>query len=569
MARMHPDSLSPDVRSDARWSAEVLLFDWLQSELPDSYRVYHSVRWLSKGRKGETPQDGEIDFVIAHPDRGFLLLEVKGGGVEYNPHRDTWTTTDRHGVTSEIDDPVAQLRRNKAGFLAKLRSLPGFDGVWLPMGYAVAFPHCDFCVSLLQRPDLDRAVVLFEADLERIAAFVESAYAYSSDPRAVPGCLSPRMLQTLDDVLAAPVELRATLASRLRENESRIARLTDEQLHVLDLMRFARRVAVQGGAGTGKTVLALEKARRLAAEGFSVLLTCFNRALADWLRTQAATAAPAPDVLNFHDLCRSFAEQAGLLPAMPEHPDQQFWDQRLPELLLEAVDRLPDRRYDAIVVDEGQDFPDTSWEPLQLTQADPDHGIIYVFHDDNQSIFKRGTTLPKDLLPVPLTRNLRNSHEIHAAVRRYYSGLEYVSDGPEGPAVRFHRLPDLEHLPRELGRVLHHLVHDEKLRLADIVVLTGRSLTHAAKVPTRLRDVTQAGSFRLHQGWPDEEGAVLVESVRRFKGLERSAVVLVELEEHLTDAALLYVALSRARNLLVVVGTEEVGRGLGLRTNVA
>ena len=320
-----------------------------------------------------------------------------------------------------------------------------------------------------------------------------------------------------------------------------------------------------GGAGTGKTVLALEKARRLAAEGFSVLLTCFNRALAGWLGAAARAASPAPEVMCFHELCESFAGAAGLLDARPEHPDQAYWDVRLPELLLEAADRLPDRRFDAIVVDEGQDFLETWWAPLELTMRDPGHGILYVFHDDNQSVFRRTRVLPDGLVPVPLTRNLRNSHEIHDAVRRYYSGGDYVSEGPQGPGVRFVRLADPEQAPRELGRVLHHLVHDEKLKLADVVVLSGRSLTHTAALKTRLKDLTHAGSFRLHPGWPDEEGAVLVESVRRFKGLERSVVVLVELEEHLADPAVLYVALSRARNLLVVLGTDEVAGRLGLR----
>lgn len=566
MAQTHPTALAEEVRNDPRRSAEVLVFDWLQADLPEPYRVYYSARWLSKGRKGESPRDGEIDFVLVHPDKGLLLIEVKGGRLAYRPRDGTWTTTDRNGITAEIDDPVAQARRNKAGFLEKLHSLPAFTGVWLPVGYAIAFPHCDFSHDLLRRSDLDPKIVLFEADLERVAAWVEGAYAYWADDQTRPQCLDSRRLQALDDTLAAPVELRVPLASTLRDNESRLARLTEEQFQVLDLMQLNRRIAVRGGAGTGKTVLALEKARRLATEGFSVLLTCFNHALADWLHSAAASSSPSPDVMSFHELCRRFAEQSGLLASWPADPDQAFWDQRLPELLLGAVDRLPEKRYDAIVVDEGQDFLDTWWEPLLLTMRDPDNGIIYVFHDDNQALFRRANTLPAGLVPVALTRNLRNSQAIHETVSRYYAGGGYESGGPEGPGVTFHPITGPEQLPRELGRVLHHLVHGDKLRLADIAVLTGRSLTLATKAATCLRGVDRAGSFRLHLGWPDEEGAVLVESVRRFKGLERSAIVLVELEDRLDDPAALYVALSRARNVLVVIGRPEVEAGIGLGT---
>ena len=563
MVRTHPGELPDSLRTDPRRAAEDMLFDCLQAGLPGDYRVYYSVRWLARGRRGEAPRDGEIDFVVAHPEKGLLLIEVKGGRIAYRPQDGRWTSTDRDGVTHEIDDPIEQLLVNRHGFLDRLHALPELAGVWLPVGYAVAFPHCDFSHDLLRRPDLDRAIVLFEADFDRIAAWVEGAYAFWAGGEQRPRGLDPRRLRALDDALAGPVELRVPLAGALRDGESRIERATAEQCRVLDMMRGNRRVAVRGGAGTGKTVLALEQARRLAAEGHAVLLTCFNRALADWLQRAAAAASPAPDVMSFHELCRRFVEASGALPSWPTDPDQAFWDQRLPELLLAALDRLPERRYDAIVVDEGQDFRDTWWAPLLLTLRDPDHGILWVFHDDNQALFRRADALPGGLVPVALTRNLRNSRAIHAAVSRHYRGGAYEPEGPDGPEVAFHPIAGPGQLPRELGRVLHHLVIDEKLKLADVAVLTGRSLSPGAPARTALRPEVKAGQFRLRLGWPDEEGAVLVESVRRFKGLERSAIVLVELEDRLADPAVLYVALSRARQLLVVIGEEGVATALG------
>jgi hypothetical protein len=115
---------------------------------------------------------------------------------------------------------------------------------------------------------------------------------------------------------------------------------------------------VSGGAGTGQTVLALEKARRLAAEGLEVLLTCFNKPLAEFLR-RCSGQADRLTIANFHQFCWQMAQEAGVPlpgPAAGE-PPPGFFDATLPEALLTALERLPARGFDAIVVDEGSTTP--------------------------------------------------------------------------------------------------------------------------------------------------------------------------------------------------------------------
>ena len=99
------------------------------------------------------------------------------------------------------------------------------------------------------------------------------------------------------------------VASRLADQEARRLVLTKDQMRVLDFLRSHRRAAVSGGAGTGKTVLALEKARRLASEGFKTLLTCYNRQLADHLSSTCAGTSDL-DVMSFHQLCYRQVEKA-------------------------------------------------------------------------------------------------------------------------------------------------------------------------------------------------------------------------------------------------------------------
>src|SRR4051794_30419843 len=102
MATMYPRQLPDRVLSDKKRRAEVAMFDVLRDQLPDAYHVFYSRAWVVRGRDGRST-DGEADFVIAHPERPILLLEVKGGRIGYDGQSDRWTSTDRDGFVHEID----------------------------------------------------------------------------------------------------------------------------------------------------------------------------------------------------------------------------------------------------------------------------------------------------------------------------------------------------------------------------------------------------------------------------------------------------------------------------------
>ena len=108
MARMYPNQLDPDTKSDA----ERLLYQAFDEKVDNSYTVFHSVAWQSLDGEGR-PRDGEADFVIVHPTRGILVLEAKGGSIRCDPRTDYWTSADRRGQTHEIRDPFIQARYSR------------------------------------------------------------------------------------------------------------------------------------------------------------------------------------------------------------------------------------------------------------------------------------------------------------------------------------------------------------------------------------------------------------------------------------------------------------------------
>jgi hypothetical protein len=123
-------------------------------------------------------------------------------------------------------------------------------------------------------------------------------------------------------------------------------------------------------------------------------------------------------VTNFHDFCYQTGCKAGMTLVDPSDPSQPapYYEEQLPQALLHALEALPDERFDAIVVDEGQDFLETYWVALQFALSDPDDGILYVFYDDNQRLYRGG--IPTGLVPIHLDQNLRNTRTIHTLAQQ-------------------------------------------------------------------------------------------------------------------------------------------------------
>ena len=313
VARMIPES---PVETES--NAERKLFERLRDETPDEIVAFHSVAWQLPGKNGR-PEQGEADFVLAHPDYGVLTLEVKGGTIRYDAQAGKWFTTGKKGE-SRIKDPGRQARSSSHALgRALARSARGGDEA-ISFGHAVAFPDCRVPRKAL-RPDLPRELVLDHADIARLPEKVDGLFRHWFDPdKKAP--LGASGIERLERLLANSFELRAPLAFELAEEERRLYRLTEQQYQVLDMLSRQTRVAIAGCAGSGKTFLAAEKARRLAAQGFRVLVVVFNVLLAEHLRRGLADE-PNITVRAFYGLCREVAEEAGLEFADEPEPGEE------------------------------------------------------------------------------------------------------------------------------------------------------------------------------------------------------------------------------------------------------
>lgn len=543
MAGMYPNRVHVHTKSEA----ERRLYEAFRDGLPDDYVVFHSVAWLARNTRGGA-RDGETDFVIAHPWHGVLIVEVKGGRIRYDGTTGQWWSNE-----NAIDDPFEQAKRSKYSLLEKLKDLPYWRDRWLTIGHAVAYP--DVVVKHDLRLDAPEAIILDARDLQDVRAWAGNVYAYWRGQDDREGAPLREGVEELIHLLSPSWDLYAPLAVEFAQEEATIVRVTEQQFNLLDFLMSHRRVAISGCAGSGKTTLAVQQARRLGRQGFRVLLTCFNRHLAEHLRRDD-TLPDNVEVLHFHGVCMKMAHWAGLQARLTEGQGTEAWfDHTLPEVLLEAADLL-EARYDALIVDEGQDFQAHWWVPLQCLLADPDQGILYVFYDDNQNLYQTAFRLPEDLARFSLTRNCRNTRHIHRTFLPFYrSEVTPEAIGPRGrpPEVCFYESE--AGLKRQLRQTLHRLVVQEEVAPADIVILTPK-----ARDRSLLWQWGSLGNFRLTDTWPPGSGAIYCTTVHRFKGLESRVVILAELypSGHQDLETLLYVGCSRARNHLIILAESAL-----------
>jgi len=179
---------------------------------------------------------------------------------------------------------------------------------------------------------------------------------------------------------------------------------------------------------------------------------------------------------------------------------------------------------------------------------------------DNQNLYRRTASFPGRMLEIPLQENLRNTQKISELTAKFYRGAPMRALGPEGQDVERIVVRDASEVERAVGRVLHHLIKDNGVAPSDIAVLMGSARAGA------LRRGKRIGAFETTEDQTAEPSKVLLESIRRFKGLERLVVVLTAIDDLSADdeTALLYVGLSRARVHLVMIATDETMKRLGL-----
>ncbi len=550
MARLFP-ALDPAAIDNPgeRFVAQALV-----EQLPNRVEVFHSFNWLNRNRQG-TLMEGECDFVLLDPERGLLFVEVKGGSLVFDGRE--WLREIRGERRALNKDPFAQAQRAMHDIVDLVkRRFPGAGDLPFAFGFAVAFPDCR--VSGTLPPSIQPELILDAARLKDLQDSIRRIFA--SFTRSRHRALTERELESVREALYPKYQLLPVVWRKVEDQEERLRRLTAEQQRILDILANQPKAAIRGVAGSGKTILALAKAQSLARAGVRTLLLCYNRPLKDWLQEAVPESFGEHLTIDtYHGLADDLCKAAGLrLQEMGNPKDQAFWTETAPEALMQACERLgPEHKFDAVVVDEGQDFHDLWWTSLDSVFRDPGNKVCYyVFYDPKQNLYVEQPSLPGELgRPFELQENCRNTVRIaeHCAALVGYEN-RYRDGAPVGDAPETVRVRTLAEAFKEAGRRVRLLCMPNQggLQMSQVAVLAP-GFTEKSW-PAHFETIPLTKSF---DQWRRKE-CVLMASWSRFKGLEADAIMIIEVptkdDAHLE--ANRYVARSRAKHLLTIIEVE-------------
>lgn len=356
MARMIP-LLNEDQLRAFPSRAEARVYEACRDRLPADVVVIYSANWIYRDAKGRL-NEGEADFTLLFPQSGVLAIEVKGGGVSYDPASGAWNSVDRNGRHNPIKDPFKQASKERHALLDQITthaSWRQWPGARLTVGHAVMLPDIIDSTPLIG-PDRQRELVGVNGDVQNITQWTDRVMRFWRQP--ADDALGAKGIRLIEDILCSPIDVGPVLRAAVDDAEQQRIRLTANQAKVFRTIGGRRRAVVSGGAGTGKTVLAVEKAQMLARSGLSVMLICYNRPLADALAF-ALRDQPLIQALSYHQLCDQRIRQASQLhgkdllqeavEAYPGGSLRDRFDVQMPYGLALSADVL-DERFDAVAV---------------------------------------------------------------------------------------------------------------------------------------------------------------------------------------------------------------------------
>lgn len=548
MAIMHPSSIESHISTDS----EKLFFKALKEQLPDKFHVFYSVVWFDS--KDGVRQNSECDFLVYNPDFGFITIEVKGGkGIEIVDGE--WRIIYKHA--SQDNDveyrilkrsPYLQAQESMYYFKEYFEAEFGyrFSGVF---GSAVAFPFYNVSSSL--GSEGPREVTIDLTDMNNLSNKINEIFHYHKGSSRNFVFFSVDERKKFIDLVNKRISLSAAAGSLIDMKERQLAEINRIQNNYIDFISSYNQAFIVGGAGTGKTWVGIKKAKILETEGKKVLFVCYNRKLIDFIKKTASS----------HDI--DFYTFDGLVYDILGESKYRTLKQRDNSLtgIFDNINFDRAKKYDAIIVDEAQDFAEEWAITLRSLLRDERNSVLYVFYDKEQNIFNRDFSngFLIDAPPFYLKENIRNTASIYkwAVEQTGYGALSFANT-IEGASPEISKIKTKNNVKRHLNTLLNRLIKHEFVSNQSVTILSNRRKDKSA-----LDGVEELGSFIITEKdrWETNENEVAFSTLQSFKGLESDVVIY--LDHHSRDAEDVeirkrqqYIAYTRARFYLYVIEVE-------------
>lgn len=548
--------IPPYMGEEIKSNAERKMYDVLQElNLKNAY-VLHSLG-LPRHR---SKIYGEIDFVVVC-ERGVACLEIKGGRVECRDGQ--WSFIDRYGTERvKPEGPFAQVTGNMFSLRDILKrhfeGNPHMRNILMASG--VVFPDIAF------HSDSQEIIpeIIYDRTTEDISEYMNRVFDYwQQRQHREPSKLSPSDIREIVQFLRADFCFIPSLNDRLEQVEQKLVRLTKEQAQLMQALGMNDHLIVEGGAGTGKTLLAAEFARRQLEQGARVLYLTYNKNLAHHVMHSLPESGQLK-VVNIHAL---FGEYISVDVEELKKDPQNYFSQVLPERFYDyisdkmSIDPEAEKlQYDVLIMDEGQDI----LKPLYLYSLDCllkgglDHGRWAVFYDEKQNIYNPEYQEGMDILrSYPHTKfrlfvNCRNTVQIgtYSAKASGVTFAEFMREnGEEVGKISYEDEKDFGRKIKEILKVLR----EGKVSAGDITFLSPKKYKNSKLAAMKVK------VNELNDDFQPDPAVPVYATIQGFKGLDAKVVILCDVEalRSETFSQYIYLAGTRARTLLYIVGTKS------------
>lgn len=562
--------LPPYIDKNCKSTGERLLFDMLKnSTFTKDWIVLHSLN-LSQHTKRLY---GEIDFLLLIPRGGIYIMEVKSGGVKYIDG--VWYFTDKYNnqYTSNIG-PFNQAR--DAMFSLRSAIEREFSGGHrfskIIYGFLCAFPHISFdrnsveyeSWQILDKHSIQSGIQKYFQNL--IQSYIKKfrTQKWFSEKDSLPDV---EVLHQLCDYLRGDFERVRTVKARLEEYEKQVKSYTSEQYSVLDHINLNDRCIIEGSAGTGKTMIAIESAVRSAQQGKKVFLTCFNRLVGEWMRKQIDEYKEDITVASLHYFL--FEQSKGFHYDKSQINKKDFYSKYLPSLIRDIYLKGISNRFDKLIIDEGQDLLKKDYLNLfdSMLTGGLEKGQWEIYGDfERQAIYAQ---LSKEEM-YSLIQNY--AHPSRFLLRINCRNTKQI--GEETSIISGFVKPPflLEYLE---GIPVEYLFYNNPIHQAEILELQLNNLVRNMVPYSALRILSpkkfENSCASLISGFTIKEMKNTVENttsqdyfsfstVQAFKGMESNYIILSDIEDLTSEMAksILYVGMSRAKYALIMLISEKM-----------
>ena len=520
---MFPKNISEYMPTES----ERIVYEELKKQLPDTYMVFYSVEW-SKDVNGRR-ESSEADFIITNPNYGFICLEVKGGSRIYIEDNEWYVEDNVYGARKLKRSPYKQAEESMYYFrdLYYKNAHIGYNGIYAA---GVVFPFYNIENLSTKLSNRENECTIDASKMANLSKSIHNIFKLRAGNHYGTNLYSPSEHEALLELIRKRIAISAAAGCLVKYISNQMDIINRVQDNYIYFISNYTQFYIRGGAGTGKTWIAMKMAEMDMLTGKKVLFICRSKYLAEMVREKISNNIEVKDL-------NSKIEQIVTNISLINYDTYEG----ISNFIKDDIEK-----YDSIYVDEAQDFNEELAFVIRGLLKDENKSKLGIFYDDVQKIREDcfGNAFMIDTSPFLLRENIRNTSNIYSyAMNNTELGQDVIRNPVEGPNPMKENIRDTKHLTQRLENLLKEYIINEHLDTSSIVIL----FENIEQAKLYIDNGIAQWKFITNRK-PKDNNEIYVCSAFDYKGLEADMVIYVRSKN--ASKNINYIAYTRAKYYL-------------------